>query len=54
MTTMTLRQAADRHPLLAAWGLVKLIAFASTVILPLLPVQVLGLWRAVRRPLAAR
>ena len=73
MTTMTLRQAADRHPLLsatlcagmqflltilildagkafappAAWGQVKLIAFASTVILPLLLVQALGLWRAV-------
>jgi hypothetical protein len=31
----------------AAWGQVKLAAFASTVILPLLLVQALGLWRAI-------
>lgn len=70
---MTIRQAADRHPLAAAilcaglqfgitililkagkefappaaWGKVKLAAFASTVLLPLLLTQALGLWRAV-------
>jgi membrane protease YdiL (CAAX protease family) len=70
---MTIRQAADRHPLAAAilcaglqfgitililkagkefvppavWGKVKLAAFASTVVLPLLLTQALGLWRAV-------
>ena len=31
----------------AAWGNVKLAAFASTVVLPLLLTQALGLWRAV-------
>lgn len=31
----------------AAWGKVKLAAFASTVVLPLLLAQALGLWRAV-------
>jgi membrane protease YdiL (CAAX protease family) len=31
----------------AAFGKIKLLAFASTVILPLLLVQVLGLWRQV-------
>lgn len=70
---MPFRQAADRHPLVAAilcaalqfgvtllileagkayappaaWGKVKLVAFASTVIMPLLLTQMLGLWRAV-------
>ncbi len=31
----------------AAWGKIKLAAFASTVLLPLLLTQALGLWRAV-------
>ena len=70
---MPFRQAAGRHPLVAAifcaalqfaitililkagkafappeaWRKVKLAAFASTVVLPLLLTQALGLWRAV-------
>lgn len=46
ITTLILKAGIAFAPA-AAFGKVKLVAFASTVILPLALVQVLGLWRQV-------
>jgi membrane protease YdiL (CAAX protease family) len=46
ITTLILKAGTVFAPP-AAFGKIKLIAFASTVILPLVLVQVLGLWRKV-------
>jgi membrane protease YdiL (CAAX protease family) len=45
--TIAILKAGKEFAAPAAWGKVKLAAFASTVVLPLLLTQALGLWRAV-------
>lgn len=50
--TVAILEAGKAYAPAAAFGKVKLVAFASTVILPLLLVQALGLWRKVGLGLA--
>jgi membrane protease YdiL (CAAX protease family) len=47
-TTTLILAAGKTYAPAAAYGKVKLLAFASTVLLPMLMVQVFGMWREVR------
>ena len=47
-TTILILAAGKTYAPAAAYGKVKLLAFASTILLPMLMAQVFGMWREVR------